>query len=113
VGIVNTLSLSVHERTRELGLLRAVGMSRRDVRRMIRYEAVITAAFGAVLGLILGMFFAWVVSRALASEGITFAVPVGQVVTLLVFALLVGVAAALQPARKASKLDVLKAISYE
>lgn len=113
VGIVNTLTLSIHERTRELGLLRAVGMSRRDVRRMIRYESVITAAFGAVLGLILGLFFAWVVTRALADEGIAFAVPAGQVVVLLVFALLVGVGAAVLPARRAARLDVLEAISYE
>ena len=113
VGIVNTLTLSIHERTRELGLLRAVGMSRRDVRRMMRYESVITAAFGAVLGLLLGIFFAWVVTRALAEEGIVFAVPVAQVVGLLVFALLVGVGAAVLPARRAARLDVLKAISYE
>jgi putative ABC transport system permease protein len=113
VGIVNTLTLSVHERTRELGLLRAVGMTRRDVRRMIRYESVITAAFGAVLGLLLGLFFAWVVTRALESEGITFAVPVAQVVVLLAFALIVGVGAAVWPAWRASQLDVLEAISYE
>jgi putative ABC transport system permease protein len=113
VGIVNTLTLSIHERTRELGLLRAVGMSRRDVRRMMRYESVITAAFGAVLGLVLGIFFAWVVVRALEDEGIVFAVPVAQVIVLLVFALLVGVGAAVLPARRAARLDVLKAISYE
>ena len=113
VGIVNTLSLSVHERTRELGLLRAIGMTRRDVRRLIRYESVITAAFGAVLGLVLGLFFAWVVTRALAGEGIVFAVPAAQVAVLLVLALLVGVAAAVLPARKASRLDVLEAVAHE
>ena len=112
-GIVNTLTLSIHERTRELGLLRAVGMSRRDVRRMVRYESVITAAFGAVLGLILGIFFAFVVTEALRDEGIRFSLPVGQIVALLVFALLVGVFAAVLPARRASRLDVLRAISYE
>ena len=113
VGIVNTLTLSIHERTRELGLLRAVGMSRRDVRRLIRYESVITAAFGAVLGLILGLFLAWVVTRALESEGIGFAVPALQILVLLGFALLVGVGAAILPARRAARLDLLKAISYE
>ena len=113
VGIVNTLTLSIHERTRELGLLRAVGMSRRDVRRLIRYESVITAAFGAVLGLVLGLFLAWVVTRALESEGIGFAVPAAQIAALLGFALLVGVGAAILPARRAARLDVLKAISYE
>jgi putative ABC transport system permease protein len=113
VGIVNTLTLSIHERTRELGLLRAVGMTRRDVRRMVRYESVITAAFGAVLGLILGLFFSWVVTRALASEGIEFAVPVGQVIGLLIFSLLVGVGASILPSVRASRLDVLRAISHE
>ena len=113
VGIVNTLTLSIHERTRELGLLRAVGMARRDVRRLIRYESVITAAFGAVLGLVLGLFLAWVVTRALESEGIGFAVPAAQIAALLVFALLVGVGAAVLPARRAARLDVLRAISYE
>ena len=112
-GIVNTLTLSIHERTRELGLLRAVGMSRRDVRRMVRYESVITAAFGAVLGLVLGIFFAFVVAKALEDEGIRFSLPVGQIVALLVFALLVGVLAAVLPARRASRLDVLQAIQYE
>ena len=112
-GIVNTLTLSIHERTRELGLLRAVGMTRKEVRRMIRYESVITACFGALLGLLLGVFFAFVVVQALAEEGIGFSLPLGQVVALLVFAILVGVLAAILPARRAARLDVLEAISYE
>ena len=112
-GIVNTLTLSIHERTRELGLLRAVGMTKREVRRMIRYESVITAAFGALLGLALGVFFAFVVTRALADDGIGFSLPLGQVVALLIFSLIVGVLAAVLPARRASRLDVLRAISYE
>jgi len=112
-GIVNTLTLSIHERTRELGLLRAVGMTRREVRRMVRYESVITAAIGAVLGLALGLFFAFVVIRALAGEGIVFALPVGQIVAFLVFGILVGVVAAILPARRASRLDVLQAIAHE
>jgi putative ABC transport system permease protein len=112
-GIVNTLTLSIFERTRELGLLRAVGMTRRDVRRMVRYESVITAVFGALLGLVLGIFFAFVVIQALEGEGITFSLPVGQIVSLLIFAIVVGVVAAIFPARRASRLDVLRAIAYE
>ena len=112
-GIVNTLTLSIFERTRELGLLRAVGMTRRDVRRMVRYESVITALFGALLGLVLGLFFAFVVIQALEGEGITFSLPIGQIVSLMVFAIVVGVVAAIFPARRASRLDVLRAISYE
>ncbi|HYH89918.1 MAG TPA: FtsX-like permease family protein [Solirubrobacteraceae bacterium] len=112
-GIVNTLTLSIFERTRELGLLRAVGMTRRDVRRMVRYESVITAVFGALLGLVLGVFFAFVVIQALSGEGIAFSLPIGQIVSLLIFAIVVGVVAAIIPARRASRLDVLKAIAYE
>ena len=112
-GIVNTLTLSIFERTRELGLLRAVGMTRRDVRRMIRYESVITAVFGALLGLVLGIFFAFVVVQALSGEGISFSLPIGQVISLLIFAVVVGVVAAILPARRASRLDVLRAIAYE
>jgi putative ABC transport system permease protein len=112
-GIVNTLTLSIFERTRELGLLRAVGMTRRDVRRMVRYESVITAVFGALLGLVLGLFFAFVVIQALEGEGITFSLPIGQIVSLMLFAIVVGIVAAIFPARRASRLDVLRAISYE
>src|SRR4029453_18433984 len=82
-GIVNTLTLSIFERTRELGLLRAVGMTRRDVRRMIRYESVITALFGALLGLVLGLFFAFVVIQGLGGGGITFSLPIAPIVSLL------------------------------
>ena len=77
-GIVNTLALSIHERTRELGLLRAVGTSRRQVRRIVRYEAVITALIGAVLGAVLGVVFAVIVSRPLADEGFTLSIPFGH-----------------------------------
>jgi putative ABC transport system permease protein len=112
-GIVNTLTLSIHERTRELGMLRAVGMSRRQVRRMVRYESVITAAIGAVLGLVLGLFFAGVVTASLSDQGIEFAIPWSQLALLLVLALVLGVLAAVAPARRAARLDVLRSIAYE
>ena len=112
-GIVNTLALSIHERTRELGLIRAVGMSRRQVRRIIRYEAVITALIGAVLGSVLGVLFAVIMSRPLADEGFTLSIPVFTLVALLILALVAGVIAAIGPARRASRLDVLDALAYE
>jgi putative ABC transport system permease protein len=112
-GIVNTLALSIHERTRELGMLRAVGMTRRQVRRVIRYEAVITALIGALLGTALGVLFAALISRPLADEGFELAYPVGQLVVILVLAALAGVVAAIGPARRAAKLDVLDALAYE
>jgi putative ABC transport system permease protein len=113
LGIVTTLALSIHERTRELGMLRAVGMSRRQVRRMIRYEAVITSEIGAVLGIVLGVVFATLISRPLADEGFTLAYPVGTLVFLLILAALAGVVAAILPARRAAKLNVLEALAYE
>jgi putative ABC transport system permease protein len=112
-GIVNTLVLTIHERTRELGLLRAVGMSRRQVRRLVRYESVITALIGAILGAALGIFFAIVVSRPIADEGFILKIPFGSIVVFLVFAALAGVLAAIPPARRASRLDVLEALAYE
>ncbi|MEO8476604.1 MAG: FtsX-like permease family protein [Actinomycetota bacterium] len=113
-GIVNTLGLSIYERTRELGLLRAVGMSRRQVKRMIRWEAVIIAIFGAVLGIAIGVLFGWALQQALADEGVTaLKIPVAQLVFYLVFAGIAGVLAAILPARRAAKLNVLDAISYE
>jgi putative ABC transport system permease protein len=112
-GIVNTLALSIHERTRELGLLRAVGTSRRQVRRIVRYEAVITALIGAVLGAVLGVLFAVIVSRPLADEGFILSIPVGTLLILLLLAMVAGVIAAIGPARRASRLDVLEALAYE
>jgi putative ABC transport system permease protein len=112
-GIANTLALSIYERTRELGMLRAVGMSRRQVRRLIRYESVITALIGAVLGMMLGLIFAALMSVPLQDQGFVLSYPVGQLVVILVVAALAGVAAAIAPARRASRLDVLQALAYE
>jgi putative ABC transport system permease protein len=112
-GIANTLALSIHERTRELGMLRAIGMSRRQVRTMIRYEAVITALIGALLGMVIGIIFAALIAQPLKDEGFTLSYPVVQLIVMLVFAALAGVLAAIGPARRASRLDVLEALQYE
>jgi putative ABC transport system permease protein len=113
-GIVNTLALSVFERTREIGLLRAVGLSRRQVRSMVRWEAVIIAVFGAVLGTVVGIFFGWAMVQALSDQGIrVLSVPAGRLAVYIVLAGLIGVAAAVFPAWRATKLDVLKAIVTE
>jgi len=113
LGIVNTLALSVHERVRELGMLRAVGMSRRQVRRMIRGESVITAAIGALLGIVLGIAFAALMSRPLASDGFVFELPVATLVVVVILAAIAGVVAAIPPARRASRVDVLRAVTTE
>ena len=112
-GIVNTLVLSVFERTRELGMLRAVGMSRRQVRRMIRWESIITALIGAVLGLVVGVFLAALVTTALADEGLEFALPLGSLLAFMIVAAVAGVLAAIAPARRAARLNVLNALQYE
>jgi putative ABC transport system permease protein len=112
-GIVNTLVLSVFERTRELGMLRAVGMSRRQVRRMIRHESVMTALIGATLGTALGLALAGLATYALSDEGLQYAVPVGTLIAFGIVAVIAGVVAAILPARRASRLDVLTALQYE
>jgi putative ABC transport system permease protein len=112
-GIVNTLALSIFERTRELGLLRAVGMSRRQVKRIVRLEAVITSLIGALLGLVLGVVFALAISRPLEEEGFRLTFPVGTLLLLVTGAALAGMLASLWPARRAARLDVLRALAYE
>lgn len=112
-GIANTLALSIHERRRELGMLRAIGMTRRQVRTMIRYEAVITALIGAILGMALGLVFAALIAQPLKDEGFTLSYPIGQLIGLLGFAALIGVLAAIAPARRASRLNVLESLQYE
>jgi putative ABC transport system permease protein len=114
IGVTNTMTLSVFERTREIGLLRAVGLSRVQTRRMVRSEASIIAVFGAVLGIGIGLFFAWAVLQALADEGFSaFVVPYSTLALWILATALLGVIFAILPAWRASRLDVLKAISYE
>jgi putative ABC transport system permease protein len=112
-GIVNTLVLAVYERTREIGLLRAIGSSRRQVRATVRYESVITSIIGALMGIVVGIAFAWVVTTKFAGQGITFSIPGGQLVVFLVVGVIVGVVAAILPARRAARIDILEAIHYE
>ena len=114
MGIANTLSLSIHERTRELGLLRAVGQTRRQTRTMVRGEALTVALFGTVGGLGLGLFLGWAIVSALASEGFaSFAVPKTSLAVVLALGALVGVLAAVRPAHRAARMDVLSAIATE
>jgi ABC-type antimicrobial peptide transport system permease subunit len=110
-GIVNTLVLTVFERTRELGMLRAIGMTRRQVRRMIRTESVITALMGGVIGIILGLVLGGLLAARV--DFIVFALPWGQVIVFSVAAIVVGLVAAIFPARRAAKLNVLEALQYE
>ena len=114
LGIINTLALSVIERTREVGLLRAVGVSRRQLRRMVRLESVIVAVLGAVLGVAMGMAFGIALQRALADRGVdVLSIPWLQLVGFVLLAAVAGVLAAVLPARRAAHLDVLRAISTE
>jgi putative ABC transport system permease protein len=119
-GIVNTLVLSTFERTRELGMLRAVGMTRRQVRRMVRHESVITALIGAALGIALGIGLAALVTARLSEfsqseggDGMAFSVPVGPLAVFAVVAVIAGILAAILPARRASRLNILEALQYE
>jgi ABC-type antimicrobial peptide transport system permease subunit len=110
-GIVNTLVLTVFERTRELGMLRAIGMTRRQVRRMIRHESVITALIGGTLGIVLGVILgALLIARV---EFIEFTLPTAQIVIFAVLTVVVGIVAAIFPARRAARLDPLQALQYE
>jgi putative ABC transport system permease protein len=114
MGIANTLSLSIYERTRELGLLRAVGETRGQLRAMVRWESVIIALFGTVGGVLLGTFCGWALVQAASDSGFAaFALPVGSLILVLVAGAIAGVLAGLLPARRAAKLDVLQAIATE
>jgi putative ABC transport system permease protein len=111
--MINTLVLTVFERTRELGMLRAVGMTRRQTRRMVRHESIITALIGAALGLPLGIFLAALVTQALQEFDVRFEIPWGQLLVFAIIAVIVGIVAAIFPARRAAKLNVLEALQYE
>ncbi|MEU1402943.1 ABC transporter permease [Streptomyces sp. NPDC005728] len=114
LGVVNTLALSVVERTREIGLLRAIGLGRRQLRRMIRLESVVIAVFGAVLGLGLGLVWGVCTQQVLALQGMTaLAIPWGTIVAVVLGSALVGIVAALLPALRASRMNVLAAIAHE
>ncbi|MHB1138116.1 MAG: ABC transporter permease [Microthrixaceae bacterium] len=116
MGIANTLALSIHERTRELGLLRAIGQTRGQLRSMVRWESVIIAVFGTVGGIGLGLFLAWGLVRSLAATDeqlAVFSAPVGRLVVITLVGAVAGVIAALRPARRAGRLDVLDAIATE
>jgi putative ABC transport system permease protein len=115
MGIANTLSLSIHERTRELGLLRAVGQTRGQARSMVRWESVIIAIFGTVGGLVLGIVLGWALMKAVGveEEVARFALPIDQLVVVGLIGALVGVVAGLRPAYRAARLNVLEAISTE
>jgi putative ABC transport system permease protein len=112
-GIVNTLALSVFERTRELGMLRAVGMTRRQVRRMIRNESVVTSLMGATLGIAVGLSLAALVTAALSSDGLQFSLPLSSIVAVVAVAVIAGMLAAIGPARRASRLEPLNALANE
>jgi putative ABC transport system permease protein len=111
---MNTLYLSIYERTRELGLLRAVGLTRRQTRAMVRREAGIIAVMGALFGVVIGIAFGWALQRALVPEGFTeLGIPGGQITVYVIAAAVLGVIFAIFPARRAAKLNVLEAIAYE
>ncbi len=112
-GITNSLFLSIHERTGELGVLRAVGATRAQVRRVIRYESVITAIIGGLLGTAVGIVFGWLVTESLSEFGFGLDIPVGQLLVLMMVSVLVGIVGAIAPARRASRVDVLEAVQAE
>ena len=115
MGIANTLALSIHERTRELGLLRAVGQSRRQLRATVRWESVIMAVFGTIGGLAVGTFLGWGLMRAInAQEGFgVFEAPVASLAVVLALAAVAGIVAAVRPARRAARLDILDAVAAD
>jgi putative ABC transport system permease protein len=112
-GIANSLFLAIHERTGEIGILRAIGTTREQIRRIIRYESVITAIIGGLLGTAVGIAFAAIVVASLSEFGLHLSIPFVQLAVFLLVAVLVGVVGAIAPARRAARLDILRAIEQE
>jgi putative ABC transport system permease protein len=112
-GVVNTLVLTIYERTREIGMLRAIGASKSQIRRMVRYESLITAMIGALIGAVIGLGIAIAAVEALKDDGLVLAVPIVGILVVLVFAGIAGVLAGIWPARRASKIEVMEALQYE
>ncbi len=112
-GIANSLFLSIHERTREFGLLRAIGATRQQVRRIVRYESVITSMIGGLLGIAVGLLFGFLMTAALSDLGLVFSVPLAQLAGFLVLAVGVGIVAAIAPARRGARVDVLEALHQD
>jgi putative ABC transport system permease protein len=112
-GVVNTLVLTIYERTREIGMLRAIGASKSQIRRMVRYESLITAMIGALIGAVIGLGIAIAAVEALQDDGLVLAVPIVGILVVLVFAGIAGVLAGIWPARRASKIEVMEALQYE
>jgi putative ABC transport system permease protein len=113
LGMVNTLALAVFERTREIGMLRAVGMTRRGARRMVRHESIITALIGAALGMPIGIAAAALVTRSMSEYEVGFSLPLLTLGAFALVAIAAGIVAAVLPARRAGRLDVLRALQYE
>ena len=112
-GVVNTLVLTIYERTREIGMLRAIGASRSQIRRMVRYESLITAMIGAIIGAAIGLAVAIAGVEALKGEGFVLGIPVVGLVVVLFMAGVAGIIAGIWPARRASKIEVMEALQYE
>ncbi len=112
-GVVNTLVLTIYERTREIGMLRAIGSSRSQIRRMVRYESLITAMIGAIIGAVIGLAVAIAAVEALKDDGFVLGVPIVGIIFVLVAAGVAGVIAGIWPARRAAKIEVMEALQYE
>jgi putative ABC transport system permease protein len=112
-GVVNTLVLTIYERTREIGMLRAIGASRSQIRRMVRYESLITAMIGAIIGAVIGLLVAIAAVEALKDDGLVLGIPIAGIVIVLIVSGIAGVFAGIWPARRASKIEVMEALQYE
>ena len=112
-GVVNTLVLTIYERTREIGMLRAIGASKSQIRRMVRYESLITAMIGAIIGAVIGLLVAIAAVEALKDDGLVLGIPIVGIIFVLIASGVAGVFAGIWPARRASKIEVIEALQYE